>query len=81
MRMSGQTADASELVKLVGWQQPEPEQDGIERWSIVPLRRKEDVACVGAFSRSRSSLRNNQLMISNELKLVPMCPDHAPAIM
>src|SRR5262245_45383621 len=48
MRMSGQTADAPELVKLIGGQQPEAEQDGIERWSIVPLRRKENVACVGA---------------------------------
>ena len=34
----------------------------------------------GPLSRSRSSLRNSQLMISSELKLVPMWPDHAPVI-
>ena len=36
---------------------------------------------VGPLSRSRISLRNSQLMISSELKLVPMWPDQAPAIM
>ncbi len=35
----------------------------------------------GPLSRSRSSLRKSQLMISSELKLVPMWPDQAPSIM
>src|SRR5215207_3656816 len=46
-----------------------------------PFDEKNTSHAAGPLSRSRSSLRNNQLMTSSELKLVPMCPDHAPAIM
>src|SRR5678815_1399888 len=46
--MSWQTTDAPELVELVRRQQAESDQDGIEGGRVVPLRRKEDVTCVGA---------------------------------
>ena len=81
VRMSRQPVQTAKLVELVGRQQAEPDQHRVERRRVVPLRREEDVArLVGPLSRSRSSLRNSQLMISSELKLVPMWPDQAPAI-
>jgi hypothetical protein len=45
-----------------------------------PLEEKKMSQFSGPLSRSRNSLRNNQLIHSSELKLVPMWPDHAPAI-
>src|SRR5262245_21812277 len=48
MRMPRETAEAPELVKLVPGQQAKSDENGIERWSIVTLRRKENVARVSA---------------------------------
>ncbi len=46
-----------------------------------PFEEKKMSHAWSPLSRSRSSLRNSQLMMSSELKLVPMWPDHAPVIM
>ena len=46
-----------------------------------PLERKYDLTKTASAAKNAGMMRNSQLMMSSELKLVPMWPDHAPAIM
>jgi hypothetical protein len=81
VRMPGQAMQATELVELVSGRSPRPISTLYRAGASCPFDEKKMSAACGPFARSRISFRNSQLMISIELKLVPMWPDHAPAIM
>ena len=79
--MTRQSAQAAEQMDLLERDDAQREQHGVEAGGVVALGGEVEIASAVRALPARSSFRYSHETMSRLLKLLPMCPERARAIM